>query len=180
MRYPAGAAWGLAAAGLVAAHLRAPAWPFWLAGAVAGALAAFLMPRWEALRHPRLAVLAAACGVAIVPLPEPTFFLLVPLVAAAAAWPLREEDGAPQRIPRAMPAWTVPAAFVLGAAVFFLQSANRYWQYAAGSKDLGLFHQTHWLIAHGLPPMNTVMGMHALADHMELLDYVIAPLLRLH
>ena len=60
------------------------------------------------------------------------------------------------------------------------QSASRYWAYGAGSKDLGLFYQTHWLIAHGLPPLNTVMGMHALADHMELLDYAVAPLLRLH
>ena len=74
----------------------------------------------------------------------------------------------------------MPALFAVATAVFFLQSANRYWGFGAGSKDLGLFFQTHWLIAHGLPPLNTVMGMHALADHMELLDYLVAPLLLVH
>jgi uncharacterized membrane protein len=79
-----------------------------------------------------------------------------------------------------VPAWALPLTFAIGFCAFFLQSANRYWQYGAGSKDLGLFYQTHWLIAHRLPPENTVMGMHALADHMELLDYPVAPLLLLH
>jgi uncharacterized membrane protein len=55
---------------------------------------------------------------------------------------------------------------------------GRHWAFGAGSKDLGLFYQTHWLIAHGLPPLNTVMGMHALADHMELLDWPVALLVR--
>ena len=53
-------------------------------------------------------------------------------------------------------------------------------RFGSGSKDLGLFYQTHWLIAHGRPPLNTVMGMHALADHMELVDYAVAPLLRVY
>jgi uncharacterized membrane protein len=112
--------------------------------------------------------------------PEPAFFLLVPLVVASLAWPLAPVGAPPPPLPRALPSWALPAAFVAGAVVFFLQSAHRYWTYGAGSKDLGLFYQTHWLIAHGLAPRNTVMGMHALADHMELLDYVIAPFLRLH
>src|SRR6185503_17308708 len=99
---------------------------------------------------------------------------------ASVAWPLAPADAGPPPLRRALPAWTLPALFVAGAAVFFLQSAHRYWTYGAGSKDLGLFYQTHWLIAHGEAPFNTVMGMHALADHMELLDYVVAPLLRLH
>src|SRR6185503_5831184 len=99
---------------------------------------------------------------------------------ASVAWPLAPADAGPPPLRRALPAWTLPALFAAGAAAFFLQSAGRYWAYGAGSKDLGLFFQTHWLIAHGLPPLNTVMGMHALADHMELLDYAVAPLLRLH
>ena len=74
----------------------------------------------------------------------------------------------------------MPSLFAVGALVLFAQSANRYWGFGAGSKDLGLFYQTHWLIAHGHAPLNTVMGMHALADHMELLDYLVAPLLLLH
>jgi len=174
------AAWGVGAAGLVAGHLRAePAWPWLVAGLAAGALVALARPGAEAGRHPGLAVLAAIAGVAMGPRPEPTFFLLVPLVSAALAWPVRSE-GRPERMPRAMPAWALPATFLGGAAAFFVQSANRYWAFGAGAKDLGLFYQTHWLIAHGRPPLNTVMGMHALADHMELLDYAVAPLLRIH
>jgi uncharacterized membrane protein len=175
-----GACWGAAAGGLVAGHLRAEAWPLLLAGAFAGAVAAAGRPRAEALDHPRLAVLAAAAGALMMAAPEPAFFLLVPLVVAAVAWPLAPVDAPEPPLKRALPSWTLPAAFVLGAAVFFAQSAGRYWAYGAGSKDLGLFYQTHWLIAHGLPPLNTVMGMHALADHMEILDFAVAPLLRLH
>ncbi|HEY3121262.1 MAG TPA: DUF2079 domain-containing protein, partial [Vicinamibacteria bacterium] len=62
----------------------------------------------------------------------------------------------------------------------FLQSAGRHWAFGSGGKDLGLFYQTHWLIAHGLVPFNTVMGMHALADHMTFVDFLVAPLLRVH
>src|SRR5207253_6201354 len=35
-------------------------------------------------------------------------------------------------------------------------------------------------IAHGQPLMNTVMGMHVLADHMTYVDWLFAPLVRLH
>jgi len=112
--------------------------------------------------------------------PEPAFFLLVPLVVASLSWPLSPAGAPPPPLPRALPSWTLPAVFILAASVFFIQSASRYWSYGAGAKDLGLFYQTHWLIAHGLPPLNTVMGMHALADHMEWLDFLIAPLLRVH
>lgn len=176
----AGAAWGIAAAGLVAGHFRVePAWPWLVAGSAAGALFALARPAAEAWRHPWLALLAAVAGVVMGPLPEPMFFLLVPLVSSAVAWPLRRE-GQPERLARAMPAWALPATFLVGAAALFVQSAQRYWAFGAGAKDLGLFYQTHWLIAHGRAPQNTVMGMHALADHMELLDYVVAPLLRIH
>ncbi len=176
-----GAGWGLAAAGLVLSHLRVAPSAAWLAtGAAAGALLAVARPALEAWRHPLAALLAAAAGVLAVFVPEPAFFLLAPLVAAALAWPLRSQASEPEGIPRALPRWVVPALFAGVALVFFLQSANRYWGFGAGSKDLGLFYQTHWLIAHGHAPLNTVMGMHALADHMELLDYLVAPLLWLH
>lgn len=175
-----GAAWGLGGAGLVAGHLRLEApWPLFAVAAVAAALAALAAPAAEALRHPLLALAAAACGLLMVRLPEPTFFLLLPLMVAAAAWPLRP-PGVHESIPRAVPDWAAPASFALATAVFFLQSAGRYWGYGAGAKDLGLFYQTHWLIAHGWPPVNTVMGMHALADHMELVDWLVAPLLWIH
>jgi uncharacterized membrane protein len=175
-----GAAWGLAAAGLLLAHLRMPASLAALGGgAFAGALAAVAAPHLQTWRRPGLALCGGAAGALAAFVPEPTFFLLAPLVAAALFWPFRT-SASPQGIPRALPAWLVPALCGLATAVFFLQSANRYWGFGAGSKDLGLFFQTHWLIAHGLPPQNTVMGMHALADHMELLDYLVAPLLHVH
>lgn len=175
-----GAAWGVGAAGLLSAHLRLRPSPWLAAIALAGALLALARPALDAWRHPVAAALAGVTGLVAVVLSEPAFFLLVPLLAAGAAWPLRGEDAEPEGIPRALPPWVVPALFALAAGVFFVQSANRYWGFGAGSKDLGLFYQTHWLIAHGQPPVNTVMGMHALADHMELLDYVVAPLLRIH
>jgi uncharacterized membrane protein len=175
-----GAAWGLAAAGLLLAHLRQPASLATLGGAAAvGAMLAALFPRSDAWRRPLLALGAGAAGALAAFVPEPTFFLLAPMVAAGAFWPFRTST-APDGIPRALPAWLVPALFGVATAVLFLQSANRYWGFGAGSKDLGLFFQTHWLIAHRLPPQNTVMGMHALADHMELLDYLVAPLLLVH
>ena len=172
-----GAAWGAGAAGLLVGHLR-PAHPAPLLAtfALAGAGFAVLRPRWTALDHPVAALVAAAAGALMSRLPEPTFFLLVPLVAASVGWPVGTADPEERRAPR----WALPATFALAVLVFFIQSANRHWSFASGSKDLGLFYQTHWLIAHGLPPLNTVMGMHALADHMELLDYAVAPLLRIH
>jgi uncharacterized membrane protein len=106
--------------------------------------------------------------------PEPAFFLLVPMVAAAIAWPVaRAHDDDPR-----VPSWALPASFALAAAVFFFQSANRHWQFASGSKDLGLFVQQHWLLAHGYVPFNTVMGMHMLADHAYFVDFLVAPLVR--
>ncbi len=178
-----GACFGAGAGGLVAANLRAEPALFLAAGAILGALLAARRPDAPALAHPWLAALAAACAALVVVAPEPAFFLLVPLVVASCIWPFAPVavvEGDRAAIPRAMPSWALPALFAAAAAIFFLQSAGRYWDYGAGSKDLGLFYQTHWLIAHGLPPLNTVMGMHALADHMELLDYVVAPLLRIH
>jgi uncharacterized membrane protein len=172
-----GAAWGVGAAGLLAGHLR-PAHPLPLlaAFALAGAGLALVRPRWTALDHPLAALVAAAAGVLMPRLPEPTFFLLVPLIAAASGWPVGTADPEERTAPR----WALPATFAAAVLVFFFQSAHRHWTFGSGSKDLGLFYQTHWLIAHGLPPLNTVMGMHALADHMELVDYIVAPLLRLH
>ena len=175
-----GGCWGTAAGGLLAGNLRAEAWPLLAAGACAGAALGAWRGEAPSLDHPRLAVLAAVVAALMMLAPEPAFFLLVPLVVASIAWPLTPAGASDPPIRRALPAWTLPALFVAGAAVFFLQSAHRYWAYGAGSKDLGLFYQTHWLIAHGLAPLNSIMGMHALADHMELLDYGIAPLLRLH
>jgi uncharacterized membrane protein len=107
-------------------------------------------------------------------MPEPTFFLLVPLLAAAVAWPLGPAEEGAQTLPRG----AVVASFAFAAVVFFLQSARRHWQFGSGS-DLALFFQHTWLIAFGHVPYNTLMDMHMLADHLTFVDFLVAPLLRL-
>jgi uncharacterized membrane protein len=141
----------------------------------AGVLGAAFRPEAVALDHPAAALAASLAGAVYRWLPEPTFFLLVPLLAAGAAWPI----GTPAPPPRETPRWATTVVFGLAAAVFFIQSAERHWQFASGSKDLGLFVQQHWLLAHGLVPYNTVMGMHMLADHMTFIDFLVAPLFHL-
>jgi len=172
-----GALWGVAAAGLLVTRVGPDAAVLVLAlGALAGAAAAWAFPHGEALTHPVLAGLGALSGALMTVAPEPTFFLLVPLVAAAAAWPL----SAPPEPEAPLPRWALPALSALSAAAFFAQSAHRHWTFASGGRDLGLFYQTHWLMAHGRPLLNTVMGMPVFADHMTFDDFLVAPLLRLH
>jgi uncharacterized membrane protein len=176
-RAATGALWGVAAAGLLVARLSPrTALLVLAAGAVAGAVAALALAGTEALRHPLLATAGAVGGALMMVAPEPVFFLLVPLVAAAIAWPTRpvEEGEGP------LPLWAIPALFAGAASAFFWQSAHRHWAYASGGRDLGLFYQTHWLMAHGQPLLNTVMGMPVFADHMTFDDFLVAPLLRLH
>jgi uncharacterized membrane protein len=108
-------------------------------------------------------------------LPEPTFFLLVPLLAAAAAWPL----GPPPAVDEPLPRWVMPLLFAAAAGALFWQSAQRHWTFASG-RDLALFYQTQWLMAHGQPLLNTVIGMPPFADHLTLDDFLMAPLLRLY
>ena len=170
-----GALFGLGAAGLLAARLDARgAIAGYRLGACVGA-GAGLRLRWPALDHPWLAAVSAAAGLAMLSFPESAFFLLVPVLAAALFWPLGEvsENDDP------VSAWAAPTLFLVAATVFFLQSVGRHWRFASGSKDLGIFVQQHWLLAHGYPPHNTVMGMHMLADHMDFIDLLVAPLLRL-
>ena len=176
MKLVTGALWGLAAGGLLVARL-----PLRLAvvvlavGAVSGMVAAWARPAAEALAHERLAVLAALCGIAMTFVPEPTFFLLVPLLAAAVAWPL----GPPPEVDEPLPRWVMPLLFAAASAALFWQSAQRHWTFASG-RDLALFYQTQWLMAHGQPLLNTVIGMPPFADHLTLDDFLMAPLLRLH
>lgn len=168
--------WGVAAGGLLVARLpQGPALAVLSLGAVLGAAAAWAHPSAQALAHPGLALLAALCGASMRIVPEPAFFLLVPLVAAAVAWPL----GAPPADERPLPSWGMPALFVAAATVLFWQSAQRHWSFASG-RDLALFYQTQWLMAHGQPLLNTVIGMPPFADHLTLDDFLMAPLLRLH
>ena len=170
-----GALYGLGAAGLLAPRLGEPAALItWAMGAFVGAALGVSWRQWPALEHPWAAALCASSGLAMLRLPEPAFFLLVPLVAAAIAWPAAKAPAEDDRVPD----WALPGSFALAAFVFFFQSANRHWQFASGSKDLGLFVQQHWLLAHGYVPFNTVMGMHMLADHAYFVDFLVAPLVR--
>lgn len=104
---------------------------------------------------------------------EPWFFLLVPAAAALLASLLGSFGGREQDIPRRAPI----ALFLVGASVFFLLSAHRHWQFGSGSRDLGLFYQSHWLMAHGQIPFSTVLGKHIFADHLTFLDCLVAPVL---
>jgi len=170
-----GALYGFSAACLLATRIE-PSRLAALAVALAllGAGAALRFPSWPALARPAAAALAAAAGFASLLSIELAFFVLVPLLAGAFADPLTRAAGSLRR-----PAWAASALFAVAAAVLFIQSAERHWQFASGSMDLGIFVQQHWLIAHGRVPFNTVMEMHMLADHMDLIDYVVAPLVRL-
>jgi uncharacterized membrane protein len=177
-RAATGALWGLGVAGLITPRIfDATTGAILAALSAAGALLALAgaLPA-DALRHTGLAATAAACGLGMVWRPEPTFFLLVPLLAAGLAWPF----GTPPADEKPLPRWTLPVLFGLAAVVLFLQSAQRHWSFGSGGMDLGLFYQTYWLIARGLAPDNTLLGMHALGDHMSLDDFLLAPLLNLH
>jgi uncharacterized membrane protein len=76
----------------------------------------------------------------------------------------------------ARPGWHLGAAAAMVTGVVFVQSYRRHLWFGSGGKDLGLFHQTVWLLSRGESPENTVMGMHAFADHLELIDFLAVPL----
>src|SRR5438477_2827675 len=183
-----GALWGAAAASLLVPRLPpSTAFAFFAVGGLLGAVFGLARPNAEALRHPALAAVAALAGATMMVAAEPAFFVLVPLLSAALAWPFAAGGPGPVVGTRASDAqeeplapWVMPAVFAIAATAFFWQSAHRHWTFASGGRDLGLFYQTHWLIAHGRPLLNTVMGMPVLADHMTFDDFLVAPLLRLH
>src|SRR5204862_7061257 len=95
-RFVIGALGGVAAGGVLVPRLPVSAALALLAcGGALGAVAALVRPAAEALRHPALAAVASLAGVTMMVAAEPVFFLLVPLLAAAAASPLATVDGAP-------------------------------------------------------------------------------------
>jgi uncharacterized membrane protein len=170
-----GAFWGLGAAGLLSPHFPQHATTLFVLGAAAGVLFGLRCPRAKALEHSLAATLAAGCGLSMLVMPEPTVFLLVPLLAAAVAWPLGPAEESAETLPRG----AIVASFAFAAGAFFLQSARRHWQFGSGS-DLALFFQHIWLSAFGHVPYNTIMDMHMLADHLTFVDFLVAPLLHVH
>ncbi|MCB9654071.1 MAG: DUF2079 domain-containing protein [Deltaproteobacteria bacterium] len=65
---------------------------------------------------------------------------------------------------------------VAAFALYFIQSARRHAWFGSGGKDLGLFHQSVWLLSRFEAPNNTILGMSAFGDHMEFIDVLAAPL----
>jgi uncharacterized membrane protein len=65
---------------------------------------------------------------------------------------------------------------VLIGALVFAQSYRRHAGFASCGKDLGLFHQSAWLLSRFAAPDNTILGMNAFADHLEFVDLLAAPL----
>ncbi|MBI3178581.1 MAG: DUF2079 domain-containing protein, partial [Deltaproteobacteria bacterium] len=69
--------------------------------------------------------------------------------------------------------------YLCAALVFlivFVQSYRRHLWFGSGGKDLGLFHQSAWLLSRFESPHNTLLGSHAFADHLEFIDIAAAPL----
>ncbi|MBN2359823.1 MAG: DUF2079 domain-containing protein [Deltaproteobacteria bacterium] len=71
----------------------------------------------------------------------------------------------------------------MAAAWFFAVSFYRHANFGSGSRDMGLFFQTVFLLSRGRPPINTVMdiaspehAINAFADHMEFIDLLLVPL----
>jgi len=65
--------------------------------------------------------------------------------------------------------------FIGATLLVFVQSYRRHLWFGSGGRDLGLFHQSVWLLSRLAAPRNTILGMSAFADHMELIDLVLAP-----
>ncbi|MGF1509130.1 MAG: DUF2079 domain-containing protein [Myxococcota bacterium] len=63
------------------------------------------------------------------------------------------------------------------SAYFFALTYVRHVQFGSGSRDMGLFTQSVWLLSRGYSPNNTILGMNAFGDHMEWIDLLVAPLM---
>jgi uncharacterized membrane protein len=116
-------------------------------------------------------VLALACGHGA--------HVLIPASAAALAIPvallLTSARGVTDRV--LAHRWLPWLAGALCAGWYFTVSYTRHAHFGSGSRDMGLFLQSVWLLSRFTSPENTVMGMNAFADHMELVDVLVAPLM---
>ncbi len=74
-------------------------------------------------------------------------------------------------------------AAALAAAWYFTISYYRHVSFGSGSRDMGLFFQSVWLLSQGQAPLNTLIdipsanhAVNAFADHMEWIDLLMVPL----
>jgi len=95
------------------------------------------------------------------------------------AWPLLHRLGEGMRAHLGAERWLRALPWLLAMAtstLVFVQSFRRHHWFGSGGKDLGLFHQSVWLLSRFEAPHNTVMGLHAFGDHGEYIDLLAAPL----
>lgn len=102
------------------------------------------------------------------------------LALAYVLWPLLADPS--RRLLDRVPRWRLvsTAPVLVFSSVFvvvFIQSYRRHLWFGSAGKDLGLFHQSIWLLSRFKAPNNTIMGMHAFADHLEFIDFLVAPLM---
>jgi len=79
---------------------------------------------------------------------------------------------------RAVPFLAAAAA----SSWYFVVAFYRHANFGSGSRDMGLFLQTVWLLSRGRAPQNTLIDLpsetgavHAFGDHLELIDLLVAP-----
>ncbi|MFH1808577.1 MAG: DUF2079 domain-containing protein [Pseudomonadota bacterium] len=183
--------------GFVAELGRLALWP-WLAGA---ALAAWVAVLHQAARQRHTVLVDAAAldrapwlasavfAVALTAplsayashLQLPALAVLLATLLSASAWRLAELLAPVRRLAehRATP-WVLAG---LVAGWYFFVTFYRHHQFGSGSRDMGLFFQSVWLLSTGRAPLNTLIdipsaqhAVHAFGDHLELVDLLMVPL----
>ncbi len=139
------------------------------------------MARARAVGLGLLAAVVVVTAAVLLPAGTPLHVhLLQPVLAGCLVWLLAPvvASGLRRLSP---PPWLVAprAAWVVGAAVtvlVFVQSWRLHAWFGSSGRDLGSFHQSVWLLSRFAAPDNTLLGMHAFADHLELVDLLVVPL----
>ncbi|MEW5851912.1 MAG: DUF2079 domain-containing protein [Myxococcota bacterium] len=105
--------------------------------------------------------------------------LLIPLAAVALSVPVTVAVARSPLVDLRLLSlpWVPWVAGGLSSLWYFVVSYTRHAHFGSGSRDMGLFLQSVWLLSRGKSPQNTVMGMNAFGDHMEFIDVLVAPTL---
>jgi uncharacterized membrane protein len=117
--------------------------------------------------HHALHLTHPALGLAVAWLAWPALWRLGERTRGRAEWP---------RLAAELISHAPAVVFFVTLLLVFVQSYRRHLWFGSGGKDLGLFHQTIWLMSRFEIPDNTILGMHPFADHMELIDVLVVPL----